>query len=155
MSKNDKGDNRQVNVKGTLLWPCLLEPAEMSGKHEVVVTNLSADDVKKLKAVGVTARTREDKPEYGSFVTPKANRPPLVVDWNRDTYDPEKVEKIGNGTVGNVCIRAFDYDYNGKKGVGAGLQAIQVLELKEYNPGSSFEVEDNYAPASKSDDVPF
>ena len=155
MSKKDKGASRQVNVKGTLLWPCLIQPAEMSGKHEVVVTNLSADDVKKLKAVGVEARTRDDKPEYGTFITPKANRPPLVVDWNRDTYEPDRVEKIGNGTVGMVCVRAFDYDYNGKKGVGAGLQAIQVLELQEYNPGSSFEVENKYAPEGKTDDVPF
>ena len=153
--KSETEKDRQAVVTGVLVWPCLTKPAEMSGKHEVVVTQLSDSDAKTLAALGLETRTRPDKPDYGSYITPKSGRPPLVVDWNKNALPVERVESIGNGTKAKVAIRAFDYDYNGKKGTGAGLQAVQVLELKVYNPASAFEVEGSHAPDPVTDDVPF
>ena len=152
-----KEQNRQVNIGGTLMWPSLLKPAEMSGKHEVVITMISDDDAAKLRAVGLEPRTRDDKPDYGTYMTPKSGRPPAVVDGNKDPYSLEEIESVGNGTKAKVIIRAFDYDYKGKVGVGAGLQAIQIKrdDLISYDPSAGFEVIGETAPDPKTDDVPF
>jgi len=49
---------------------------------------------------------------------------------------------IGNGSVGHVQIDSYEYEMNGKKGVGFSPRALQVIKLVQYTGAqSAFEVE--------------
>jgi hypothetical protein len=43
-----------------------------------------------------------------------------------------KPNSIGNGSVANVRLFQYDYEYQGKKGIANVLMAIQVTKLLEY-----------------------
>ena len=80
----------------------------------------------------------QGKPEMGMYVVAKATRPVVVVDSEKNSI--ENATNIGNGSIGNVAVAAFDYDHpTGGKGVGCGLQAAQISELIEYTPAGMFE----------------
>ena len=137
---------QQIVVDGTLEWAHLTpgKPNEMSGKYQVDVCNLDTKTVKALKEVGLTVQDGKEKgkPEKGNYITPKATKPITVVDSKRNMFSDEG--RIGNGTKARVAVRAFPYNFKGKEGVGAGLQAIQILDLKEYSPAAMFSDEEGY-----------
>lgn len=58
------------------------------------------------------------------------NKPVPVV--GADIMPLEDVGSIGNGTTANVKLRAFDWEFNGKKGRGVRLEAVQVIKLVVY-----------------------
>jgi len=58
------------------------------------------------------------------------NKPVPVV--GADLMPLEDVSVIGNGSIGNVKIRTFEYDFNGRKGIGCRLDAVQITKLIEY-----------------------
>ena len=137
-------ETKQAVIKGVLEWAHLAKPNEMSGKFQVDVCQLDKDTVKQLKALGLEVQDGKAKGKEGKgfYVTPKATRPVTIVDAKKNSIDV--AESIGNGTTAKVAIRAFDYNYKGKSGVGAGLQAIQIIELVEYSQSSMFDEEDGY-----------
>lgn len=144
----------------TLYWCNLHEPNQYSDKYQVNATNLSNDDAKALKKLGLTIHDGKEKgkPEMGLYVVAKAMRPVAVVDSLKNTI--EDTSNIGNGSKGNVFISAFDYDHaTGGKGVGCGLQSVQLTELIEYSPVAMFEeVKGGYvqtATATTTSDDPF
>jgi len=47
---------------------------------------------------------------------------------------PIDVNKLGNGSVGNIRVFQYEYNVNGKQGIATMLMAIQVTELREYAP---------------------
>jgi hypothetical protein len=136
----------QAVVDGTLEWAHLTpgKPNDMSGKYQVDVCNLTAKAVKALKDIGLTIQDGKNKgkPEKGHYITPKATKPVTIVDSKRNPFTGE--ERIGNGTTARVAVRAFAYNFKGKDGIGAGLQALQILDLKEYNPAAMFSEEEGY-----------
>lgn len=67
------------------------------------------------------------------------NKPVPVV--GADLMPLEDVSAIGNGSIGNVKIRTFDYDFNGRQGVGCRLDAVQVTKLIEYKAAGSAALE--------------
>lgn len=151
--KNDDGSS-QVVVHGKIMWAHLDKENEMSGKYQLDICQLDDADAKLLEAAGLDVKEGgEKKPTHGRYVTPKATRQVTVVDANKDAWDD--LGNIGNETEAKVCIRAYDYNYNGKKGVAAGLQAVQVLNHVKYDPAGAFNVETDYAPEPAKDDVPF
>lgn len=84
------------------------------------------------------------------------NKPVPVV--GPDLMPLEDVAAIGNGSVGNVKIRTFDYDFNGNKGVGMRLDAVQITKLVEYKSAGSkvlegFEAIDADDTSVDSDDL--
>lgn len=62
------------------------------------------------------------------------NKPVKVVDKFGMDVDPNK---IGNGSVLNIAFRTYDWEYAGDKGTKAVMTAVQVVELVEYEGGSS------------------
>ena len=50
----------------------------------------------------------------------------------KKSIEGEELAKVGNGTIANVIIRPYDWTFKNKKGVGCGLQGIQIVQLKEY-----------------------
>ena len=157
----DNSDDRQVQITGKLKWANLAKTNDMSGKFQVDVTELSAADVKALKSIGIVARDGKDKekpdPEAGMYITPKAGRMVTVVDSKLNPLSLSDIESIGNGTLAQVSVRAYDYTYKGKSGVGAGLQGVKIKEMVEYSGASMFEADESgyVASASSTGDAPF
>ena len=137
-------ETRTHVIKGcTFYWANFHEPNRYSEKYQVNCTNLSKDDEKALKAIGLTVKDGKEqgKPEMGMYVVAKATRPVVVVDSEKNSI--ENATNVGNGTIGNVAVAAFDYDHpTGGKGVGCGLQAAQIHELIEYTPAGMFDKEE-------------
>lgn len=144
---------KQVIVEGTLEWAHLAKTNEMSGKYQVDVCQLDKKSVKALEDAGLIVQDgkAKGKESKGRYVTPKATRPVTVVDSKKNTF--EDLEAIGNGTKAKVAIRAFPYNFKGKEGIGAGLQAIQILELMEYSNLSMFEEEDGFVAKQQTSPV--
>lgn len=136
---NKENKNHKI-TDCVLYWCSLTEPNQYSEKYQVNATNLSAGDVKALEKLGLSVKDGKEKgkPEMGRFVVAKAMRTVSVVDSHMNTI--EDPSNVGNGSRGNVYISAFDYDHQtGGKGVGCGLQAVQITELIEYSPTACFE----------------
>jgi len=132
---------KNIRLDGVeLQWAKLHEPSEMSNKYTVNLIKLTDAQVKELKAAGVTVKNGKDRqnptPEIGNFIAPSAQNPVMVVDSMKRSIEGDDLAKIGNGTIANVIIRPYDWTFKNKKGVGCGLQGIQVTELKEYRGAS-------------------
>ena len=157
--KQEEATNTQYVIKGaTLYWASLHEVNKYSEKYQVNATNLSSDDEAALTAMGINVRDGKEKgkPEMGMYIVAKANRPVTVVDAKRNTLSD--ATNVGNGSKGNVCVSAFPYDHpTGGKGVGCGLQAVQITELVEYSAAGMFEeVDGGYEkPAEATEASPF
>lgn len=126
-----------------LRWAFLKTPNDLSGKHQVDLVNLSKENSRILKDAGIEVRDGAAK-DAGDYITAKSNIPVRCVDATKNPMSEEI--KIGNGTVGNVLINPYDWKFKGKEGVGAGLQAIQVVDLIEYKGGAAdaFDEVDGY-----------
>lgn len=125
-------------VHGTAYYANLDKKNEMSGKYQMNICNLSAADVKALKAAGIDIKTpKPGNPKqatWGHYIVGKSANPVKA-------YDTHKQElgfgvKIGNGSKVRVQINPYPYDYKGKKGIGCGLNAVMVTELVEYAGGT-------------------
>ena len=125
--------------------------------------DLALDEANKKKAIdsGLAVKNKDD--ERGDFVTLKRkvtskngsqNNPPSLKDSQKRDI---KGTLIGNGSDVNVLYKTYEWSYAGKSGVGADLQAVQVINLIEYAEGEDFDVvlggyksEDNL-----DDEIPF
>lgn len=130
-------EHTNIRLDGVeLQWAKLHEPSEMSNKYTVNVIKLTDAQVKGLKAAGLSVKHGKDKqnpdPEVGNYIAPSAQNPVMVVDSMKKSIEGEDLAKIGNGTIANVIIRPYDWTFKNKKGVGCGLQGVQIVNLKEY-----------------------
>ena len=53
-------------------------------------------------------------------------------------YDKDEIPNVGAGTIANISIDLFTWEFKGKHGVSIWLQKIQILDLHEYAGGDSF-----------------
>ena len=60
-----------------------------------------------------------------------------VVDSSLQAMENTKI--IGNGSIGNVVVFQFPYEYAGRKGVGSSLTAVQVTKLEKYEANAAAE----------------
>lgn len=62
---------------------------------------------------------------------------------------------IGNGSKGNVIVWQYEYNFNGRKGVGSSLTAVQVTELVKYERTADvdFDSISNEAPEAPSKEL--
>lgn len=136
-------------VRCKLNWVCFNSLNTKSNKFQSECCNLSAVDQKKLADIGLgeRVRTRDDKPEYGTFITVKSNMKDeeyrnneTDLRWFNVTYAdrmPVDLTKIGNGTEALVKVSAIPYDNKYGKGIKADLTAVVVTKLVEYEGGEN------------------
>jgi|TARA_R100000152_G_C6777745_1_gene207811 hypothetical protein len=160
-------EHKNIRLDGVeLQWAKLHEPSDLSNKYTVNVIKLTDAQVKELKAAGITVKNGKDKKEpnleVGNYIAPSAQNPVMVVDSMKKSIEGEELARIGNGTIANVIVRPYDWTFKNKKGVGCGLQGIQIVELKEYRGAADmFEKQDGgyvqpaLAQAVAEDDVAF
>lgn len=140
-----------------LNWARLVKPVNPFGTEQYELQIATKD---KAQADKITADTGlMFKEKDGSFVSSlkrKAkkndgsdNGAPRVVDASKAAMDGMS---IGNGSIGNVIVWQYEYEYAGKKGVGSSLTAVQVTKLEKYEPSGSVDfdaaVEEAAAPSA-------
>jgi hypothetical protein len=144
-----------VIVEGVVFYANVLKPNPRTEKYSV---DLVVDDetATKLEGLGLKSAIRRDGSavKHGELsgkvfrITQKtmtsdgrAMTPPLVVDSQNNPV----TEIIGNGSKIRVKANVYEWAFQGKKGVAAGLSAVQVVDLIPYTGGTAFEkVEDGF-----------
>ena len=64
-------------------------------------------------------------------------KPVPVVGGDMMPLDEDDVECIGNGSIGNVKVRLFEYNFQGREGTGVRLEAVQITNLIRYENASN------------------
>ncbi len=82
------------------------------------------------------------------FLNAKSKRRPQVVDENLNAIIDS--EEFYSGCYGRASINFYAYDYNGTKGIAAGLGNLQKLEDGERLDGGGSSAEDDF---SSDDDL--
>jgi hypothetical protein len=162
------------NVK--VLWPKLGVNTEdnfnQDGQQWSITIVLDSDQAKKWRASKASPEIKVSEDGVETIGVKRgctfkksgdAKAAPVVVDKFGDAVD---TTIIGNGSVCNVEVSTYEYNFKGRAGVGSELRAVQVLELVEYaggdgGEGSSFsftpksEVSLSSASAGMDDEPPF
>jgi hypothetical protein len=117
-----------VKLKAVVMWCQNKEPNEMSGKHQIDLTQLSDAAVEALEAMKIDVKEKEG---MGKYITCKSARPIKVLDIDGD----EIQEKIGNGSKAKCIVSSYEWKYKNKKGVSPSLQKIVITDLVEFGGG--------------------
>ena len=134
-------------VEGTAYWASITRPNEKFEPMWRVDVALSDKDAEEFKSKGVNLKESviEDK-TVSNLVTFKRkvskangdrNSQPTLVDAEKKPLD----KIVGNGSKVKVMYKSYDWNYKGKTGTGLDLQAVQVVDLIEYQPREDFNVE--------------
>jgi len=123
--------NKPLPIQADIFWAALDEPNKLSGKYQVDLSNLSKEAVRELEAQGIAVKNDPKKPDQGFYVTAKSkNFPITAVDENGDLIKA----KVANGSKAVALIKPYNYNFQGKKGVGVGVSKIIIKQLIEYKP---------------------
>lgn len=134
-------------VEGIAYWASITRPNEKFEPMWRVDVALSDKDAEDFKSKGVNLKESviEDK-TVNNLVTFKRkvskangdrNSQPTLVDAEKKPLD----KIVGNGSKVKVMYKSYDWNYKGKTGTGLDLQAVQVVDLIEYQPREDFNVE--------------
>ena len=152
-------------ISGKAYWASIVAPNttfDSDGVWSIDVCNLDKKNLDIVKKDGLTVKNKGD--DRGDFVTVKRkvrnqksgelNRAPTVVDAQKRAM---MNTAVGNGSVVNVKYNPFDWDFGGRKGIGANLNAVQVIDLIPYssdNDGEDFEVvADGFSAEDSDEDI--
>lgn len=126
-----------IKVACDIYWAFTNKPAEMSGKYEVTLGNLSEAAVTNLTGMGIEVRFREDKPEQGNFIVCKSTMPIEVV----DAAGVPITAMIGNGSKAIAKVGAYEWTFKNKKGTSPSLRdRLVVTELVRVGADETSEV---------------
>ena len=152
-------------ISGTAYWASIVAPNttfDSDGVWSIDVCNLDKKNLDIVKKDGLTVKNKGD--DRGDFVTVKRkvrnqksgelNRAPTVVDAQKRAM---MNTAVGNGSVVNVKYNPYEWEFAGRKGIGANLNAIQVVDLVPYSSdsdGEDFEVvADGFSTEDSDEDI--
>ena len=152
-------------ISGKAYWASIVAPNttfDSDGVWSIDVCNLDKKNLGIVNKDGLTVKNKGD--DRGDFVTVKRkvrnqksgelNRAPTLVDAQKRAM---MNTAVGNGSVVNVKYNPFDWDFGGRKGIGANLNAVQVIDLIPYssdNDGEDFEVvADGFSAEDSDEDI--
>ena len=152
-------------ISGKAYWASIVAPNttfDSDGVWSIDVCNLDKKNLDIVKKDGLTVKNKGE--DRGDFVTVirnvrnqksgELNRAPTVVDAQKRAM---MNTAVGNGSVVNVKYNPFDWDFGGRKGIGANLNAVQVIDLIPYssdNDGEDFEVvADGFSAEDSDEDI--
>jgi hypothetical protein len=148
-------------LSGKAHWASISSPNSTFEPVWQVDLAVEGVELEKAKEMGLTIMNKDD--DRGEFVRIKRkvyrkdgskNKSPILKDSKNHILSEVNV---GNGSDVRVLFKSFDWEYAGKKGIGADLQAMQVINLIEYEAGEDFDVIDDGYIASNAfddDDIP-
>ena len=149
-------------LSGKAYWAAVSNPNTTYEPVWQIDLSLDKDNKKKAIESGLPVKNKSD--DRGDFVTIKRkvtskngnqNNPPALKDSQKRDI---KGTLVGNGSDVNVLFKTYEWSYAGKKGIGADLQAVQVINLIEYEEGEDFDVIPNGYESGdnlKSEEIPF
>jgi hypothetical protein len=120
-----------VIINADAYWANLTTQNDLSGKFQLDLCNLSDAAVEKLQSIGLQVKNRDDKPEQGSFITPKSNNTIKYYDTSGDDITGVLV---GNGSKVKAVISAYDWTFQNRKGRSPSLKKLVITELVEFAP---------------------
>ena len=152
-------------ISGTAYWASIVAPNttfDSDGVWSIDVCNLDKKNLDIVKKDGLTVKNKGD--DRGDFVTIKRkvrnrksgelNRAPTLVDAQKRAM---MNTAVGNGSVVNVKYNPYEWEFAGRKGIGANLNAIQVVDLVPYSSdsdGEDFEVvADGFSTEDSDEDI--
>jgi hypothetical protein len=158
-------DKESVNyvVKGAKVkWAKVYEPDGTFPPARWSV-NVYPSEVDKAALLKLGIQFRTDDKDGGQFFVAKRNvetnagkkmDPPRVVDAAKRPF----TEPIGNGSTCNVIVNVYPWTFGKKTGMGAWLEAVQVVEHIPY--ASTERVDFDEVPGASTsntgaDDLPF
>jgi hypothetical protein len=115
-----------------LMWPFLYERNKLSGKYQVDIVNLDADQVDAIEKTGVTVRQDANKPEKGFFITCKSKNYEITpYDKNGDVI-PSSI-KVGNGSKASLMVKPYAWKSpTGQSGMSLSIAKLVVTDLNKY-----------------------
>lgn len=116
-----------ITVNADIYW-AKLNKQDDNGKYTVELCNLSDAATDKLKSMGLTVKSKEDKKEKGSFITCSSNYPMIAYDTDDKELSADTL--IANGSKGRAAI-GF-YDWRNGKGRSPKLIKLIVTDLIEF-----------------------
>lgn len=123
----DTSDKEMIVLYGTLYYPHLNKPSQMSGKFQVELS-IDEDTKAELSTLEIPIQNKGD--ERGDYVILKSTYAPKVVDIEDQELPPTVL--VGNGSTAKVVANIFGWTFQKKSGTSLGLRALKILELKEY-----------------------
>ena len=152
-------------ISGTAYWASIIAPNttfDSDGVWSIDVCNLDKKNIGIVEKDGLTVKNKGD--DRGDFVTAKRkvrnqksgalNRAPTLVDAQKRAM---MNTAVGNGSVVNVKYNPYEWEFAGRKGIGANLNAIQVVDLVPYSSdsdGEDFEVvADGFSTEDSDEDI--
>ncbi len=119
---------KPVKIKGDVMWANLTTPNKLSHKYQLEICNLSEKAIEALQDQAMLDVNHSE--EKGYYITPKSSNYPIKA---FDTEGEELVNVlIGNGSKCTAVIKPYKNKFNGN--INAGVSAITVTDLVEYNP---------------------
>jgi len=150
-----------------LFWAKLdtpVDPFDNGPRWEIQIRTRDKEVRSEWEGHGFKVTLKED--DNGSYYQVNLNRKAFTK--KGDQRDPIKCvdaqlmplegATIGNGSIGNVQIETYDWEFKGKTGTGFSVKAIQVTKLVEFKRsggGIEFEIEGEteiVVPTDSSDD---
>jgi hypothetical protein len=129
-------------VTGIAYWASVTVPNTTFEPTYSVNLIVDQEIATKFKEKGVAIKQMEEGPAV--VIKRKVNGPKGMV-RNPPTLVNIRAEPvnvaIGNGSKVKVQYKLFDWDYNGRSGVGVDFQGMQILDLVQYESKSKAENE--------------
>lgn len=133
-------DIKPVKIEATVMWAFLNKRNDMSGDYQVDLCNISDEDCKALKSLGINVKFNESKPEKGKFITCKSKN------YEIDAYDthgdklPDDVT-VGNGSKCRAIIGTYSWTFKNKRGISPSIKKLTITELIRFEPRNEEEEE--------------
>jgi hypothetical protein len=124
-------DIKPVKIEATVMWAFLNKRNDMSGDYQVDLCNLSDEDSKALKEIGVTVKYNEAKPEKGKYITCKSKN------YEIDAYDThgDKLAEdivVGNGSKCRAIIGTYSWKFKNKSGISPSIKKLVITDLVRF-----------------------
>ena len=122
-----------VKIKGELFWAKWMNELNTkfnpdNDRFEVVVANISDEDVKKLGTLGIKIKNKEGQ---GNFILAKSKYEFAPVDAVGRKVE---IEEIGNGTKVEVELSSYTHRMSAMHGNAPSIKKITVTALEKYEP---------------------
>ena len=138
-------------IQGKAHWCSIQAPNDKFPPPAYMVDlSVSEEDADMLRGKGINIKEKDGqglcfKAKRNQFRKDGTlNTKPNCVDVYKKPFD----DLIGNGSLVNLQINIFDWEFGGKTGTSADFVGIQVLDLVEFS-GSNDEFKAAEAPANE------
>lgn len=124
-------DIKPVKIEATIMWAFLNKRNDMSGDYQVDLCNISDEDCKALKSLGINVKFNESKPEKGKFITCKSKNYEIdAYDTHGDTLPDDVV--VGNGSKCRAVIGTYSWTFKNKRGISPSIKKLTITDLVRF-----------------------